>query len=323
MRKILITDDIRRMANEYVEKLFSDRNGKFVKPIDGLRDFANELRDLGKINYADYVDVIINNYKEILKLEPNEFEDYKHTHFTILTNDDLVKTIKGYPNNKKFYEIIVDKMRYDAVQKKEIRPYMKKLGIKACVYCNASYTVATDDDRATFQIDHSYPKSKYPFLCTSFFNLQPSRMHCNQIKSKNDDYTYSMYTNDYKELNPFYFSIESESIIKYMLNHDSDNLKFRLRSNDDDKIANKHCEFFHLDNLYTQFTDAAEEVVWKGKTFNKAYREQLMNMFKRFFPFGIDDFKRFYLGFYPDPKDVNKRPLTLLMQGIAKDMGLE
>lgn len=69
---------------------------------------------------------------------------------------------------------------------------------------------------------------------------------------------------------------------------------------------------FHLDNLYTQFTDAAEEVVWKGKTFNKAYREQLMNMFKRFFPFGIDDFKRFYLGFYPDPKDVNKRPLTLL-----------
>ena len=93
MRKILITDDIRRMANEYVEKLFSDRNGKFVKPIDGLRDFANELRDLGKINYADYVDVIINNYKEILKLEPNEFEDYKHTHFTILTNDDLVKCI--------------------------------------------------------------------------------------------------------------------------------------------------------------------------------------------------------------------------------------
>lgn len=59
-----------------------------------------------------------------------------------------------------------------------------KLGIKACVYCNASYTVATDDDRATFQIDHSYPKSKYPFLCTSFFNLQPSCMHCNQIKSK-------------------------------------------------------------------------------------------------------------------------------------------
>lgn len=45
---------------------------------------------------------------------------------------------------------------------------MKKLGIKACVYCNASYTVATDDDRATFQIDHSYPKSKYPFCVRHF-----------------------------------------------------------------------------------------------------------------------------------------------------------
>lgn len=48
-----------------------------------------------------------------------------------------------------------------------------------------------------------------------------------------------------------------------------------------------------------------------------------MNMFQKKFSFGMNDFKRFYLGFYPDSKDTNKRPLTLLMQGIAKDMGLE
>ena len=46
-------------------------------------------------------------------------------------------------------------------------------------------------------------------------------------------------------------------------------------------------------------------------------------MFKKKFPFGMDDFKRFYLGFYPNSKDINKRPLTLLMQGIAKEIGLE
>lgn len=131
-----------------------------------------------------------------------------------------------------------------------------------------------------------------------------------------------MYTDNPIELTPFYFSIDSSSIIKYMLTHDSDHLRFKLRSNNEE-IAATHSEFFHLNGLYTQFTDAAEEVIWKGKTFNKTYRKQLMNMFKKAFPLGLDDFKRFYLGFYADPKDINKRPLTLLMQGIAKEMGIE
>lgn len=109
-----------------------------------------------------------------------------------------------------------------------------------------------------------------------------------------------------------------------MLNHNSDCLRFKLKGNQaNDYTATQHSEFFHIDGLYTQFTDAAEEIIWKGKTFNTAYRNQLMNMFKKKFPFGMDDFKRFYLGFYPNSKDINKRPLTLLMQGIAKEIGLE
>ena len=150
-------------------------------------------------------------------------------------------------------------------------------------------------------------------------------MHCNQIKSKKDDYIYSMYTDVPTELTPFYFSIDSRSIIKYMLTHNSDYLRFKLKSNDDDEnqIAIRHSDFFHLDSLYTQFTDAAEELIWKGKIFNTAYRNQLMNMYNKKIAFGMDDFKRFYLGFYPDSKDINKRPLTLLMQGIAKEMGLK
>ena len=324
MRKILITNNIRCLAKEYAANLFAGKSKSFVKPQKGLRDFARELRNSGQDNYADYVDAIIRNYQEILCLEPKEFDAYKNTHFGMLSNDALAIYVNGCPGNEKFYKVVVDKMRYDAIQKNEIRPYMKRLSIKACVYCNAAYTIATDDNEATFQVDHCYPKSKYPFLCTSFFNLQPSCMHCNQIKSNNDDYIYSMYTDDYNELEPFKFNIDSRSIIEYMLNHNSDCLRFKLKGNQaNDYTATQHSEFFHIDGLYTQFTDAAEEIIWKGKTFNTAYRNQLMNMFKKKFPFGMDDFKRFYLGFYPNSKDINKRPLTLLMQGIAKEIGLE
>ena len=258
-------------------------------------------------------------------MEPQNFADWINK-FN-LSSEEASKEIK-WPNEQKFkfHDIIVKIMKYNYVQKEIIRPYMNKMGIKTCVYCNAAYAVATKDKKATFQVDHFYPKSEYPFLCVSFFNLQPSCMHCNQIKAKKTNYQYSMYTdNDTEaELNPFKFSLDDEGIIKYMLDHNVDSLKFKLKgtNSENDSDSKNHSDFFKLDGLYPQFADVVEEVVWKGKVYNKAYRKQLENMFLNK-GFSMSDFKRFYLGFYSNPEDVNKRPLTLLMQSIAKEMGLE
>lgn len=52
--------------------------------------------------------------------------------------------------------------------KKGDKTLYKKLGIKTCVYCNASYAIATDDNKATYQVDHCFPKSKYPFYVLHF-----------------------------------------------------------------------------------------------------------------------------------------------------------
>lgn len=118
MRKILITDEIRRLAKEYADNLFTKRNSQFIMPEDGLRIFANELRLRGKDNYAAYVDAIIDHYYEILIIEPNRFDYYKDVYFNSLRDEDLLQHVNGCPGNKKFYEVIVDKMRYDAVQKR-------------------------------------------------------------------------------------------------------------------------------------------------------------------------------------------------------------
>lgn len=319
MRRILITADVVQIANDYATNLFKNRRADFVSPLMKLKELSAKFRDNNHSNYADYIDKIIEKYDEILKLKPSQFQNFRNQHFSNLDEAQLrAKVI----DQEVFYEQVVQAMRYDEVQKTEIRPYMKKLGIKACVYCNAAYAVVTDDNKAAFQVDHYYPKSKYPFLCTSFFNLQPSCMHCNQIKSQNTNYEYCMYTDDYNKLDPFYFTIEDRSIIKYMLSHDNSDLKYKLNSNAGDD-ANQHASFFHIDGLYSQYSDAVEELVWKAKIYNNAYLKQLQSAYLKKFPYNIDDFKRFVLGFYPDAKDVNLRPLTLLMQGIAKDMNFE
>jgi len=324
MRKIEINDEVRQIAKDYATNLFKNKDEKkFNFPLKGLKKLSDKLKAANQDEYAKYVDNIVSNYDSILLLEPNQFEDYKKKHFKNLKDNQLTDKVEGCLPKKSFYESVVAAMRYDEVQKSQIRQFMKKLGIKACVYCNASYAVDTKDKKATFQVDHFYPKSKYPFLCISFFNLQPACMHCNQIKSKSTKYEFGLYTLDKTKLDPFYFSIDDKSIIKYMLTNNSDELKFKLKSTYNSIAADKHSDFFHIDGLYAQFTDAAEEVVWKSKIYNSAYREQMLAAFKSNFSYNMADFKRFYLGFYPDKKDVNKRPLTLLMQGIAKDMGLE
>ncbi len=324
MRRIQINDEVRQVAKDYVNNLFKNKDEKnFNFPLKGLKKLSDKLKAANQDEYAKYVDNIVSNYDGILLLEPKQFEGYKEKYFKNLDDNQLKAKLKGCLPKKRFFELVVDAMKYNEVQKSQIRPFMKKLGIKACVYCNASYTVSTNDNKATFHIDHLYPKSKYPFLCISFFNLQPACIHCNEIKADRTEYKFELYTLEKSELDPFYFSIDDKSIIRYMLTNNSDELKFKLKSTDNGIAADEHSDFFHIDGLYAQFTDAAEEVVWKSKIYNSAYREQMLAAFKCNFSYNMADFKRFYLGFYPDKKDVNKRPLTLLMQGIAKDMGLE
>lgn len=323
MRRILIDERVKKTARKYAMNLFKKRADNFEKPLTRLKKLSESLCKEEQVPYKLYVDNIISFYDEIILLKPNEFEKFKKEKFNMLKDNQLSVLIPGFPKAKKFYEAVVDSMRYDEVQKAEIRPYMKELGLNTCVYCNASYAVATDDRKATFQVDHWLPKSEYPFLCISFFNLYPACMHCNQLKSKKTTCNFCLYTDNSDLLDPFKFSIDDKSIIKYMLFNNADLLKVNLKSDKFPKDAEEHFVSFHLGGLYSQFSDEIEEIIWKAKIYNESYRNQLLAAYNKNFPFNMHAFKRFYLGFYPDAKDVHKRPLTLLKQSIAKEMGLE
>ena len=323
MRRILIDEKVKKTARKYAMNLFKKRADNFEKPLTRLKKLSESLCKEEQVPYKLYVDNIISFYDEIILLKPNDFEKFKKEKFNMLKDNQLSVLIPGFPKAKKFYEAVVDSMRYHEVQKAEIRPYMKELGLNTCIYCNASYAVATDDRKATFQVDHWLPKSEYPFLCISFFNLYPACMHCNQIKSDSRTYKFCLYTEEPNELDPFKFSIDDKSIIKYMLFNNADLLKVNLKSDKFTKEAEEHFNFFHLGGLYSQFSDEIEEIIWKAKIYNESYRNQLLAAYNKNFPFNMHAFKRFYLGFYPDAKDVHKRPLTLLKQSIAKEMGLD
>lgn len=43
--------------------------------------------------------------------------------------------------------------------------------------------MASKNGNGYYDLDHGKPKAKYPYLCTSFFNLQPACPSCNRKKS--------------------------------------------------------------------------------------------------------------------------------------------
>lgn len=334
MRRILISSYILRLSKEYNDSLFNERGVRFRKPINNvgnsgyLIDLEDYLRiDCNLPNLADYTQRIINRYNEINILQPNNFEYYYNTYFNLSKLE--LATIVSPPNGnnrfaeKEFYKLITEAMRYDAVRDIEFLPFVKKMGIKSCVYCNAQFSITTERKNGNlsgmFELDHFYPKSKYPFLSTSFFNLQPCCSHCNKTKSDRPA-LFSLYTSDYNSLEPFSFSLDKKSMLRYLLTQDEDELVISFNSVDLNLKIN-HEDLFHITELYKQHKDIIEELIWKSKVYNKSYKDSLSDSFAKLFP-NSSNFNRFILGNYDKPKDIHRRPLAKMVQDIAKELGI-
>lgn len=76
-------------------------------------------------------------------------------------------------------------LNYKKSCQKECTAYwlQRQLGVRVCPYCNRMYTTTLfGEDKIRPDFDHFYPKSKYPYLAVSLFNLIPSCSMCNKRK---------------------------------------------------------------------------------------------------------------------------------------------
>lgn len=331
MRRIFIDAKVQGTAQYYKDHLF-EKHKRMLHPKKGLEDFETEIK-AGRAScplwrhYADYVKELRTHFDEILLLKPSEFGTWYHRYFDRLNKDMMTdKKWRGRDNDAPFSELIVQKMHYNIVRSEDMIPCVKKLDIKACVYCNAQYinTVEVEGNqiKGRYELDHFKPKDEYPFLCISFYNLQPCCGNCNKWKS-DDNAEFNLYTDDYNDLTPFWFELTAASVVRYMLRQDASVLDVKLRSTDATLLSN-HLERFHTEDLYKTYVDELEELVWKYKSFNDSFKQQLVERFERLFPYHAtrNDIIRFLYGFYMKESDVHKRPLTKVKQDVARQLGM-
>ena len=174
---------------------------------------------------------------------------------------------------------------------------------------------------AKLELDHHFPKSRYPFLCTSFFNLFPSCSACNRSKSTRDSY-FQLYTENPAETESFVFKLDDSSVINYWKSHDSNDLIVRFDvTNGDSNLLENHNEMFCVQGIYDTQKDIIEELLHKKVAYSEMYSKDLVKSFEKLFS-DTSIIKRLLLGNYVNPDEIHKRPMSKFIQDIAKQIKL-
>ena len=192
--------------------------------------------------------------------------------------------------------------------------FVQEIDLKTCPYCNRNYTftVVNKNGKMRPQIDHFYPKSKYPFLAMSFHNLIPSCPSCNHAKKENfsDNLInpYDLTSNDFK------FTYMPKSINFLAIKKEKyhfDDFEIKIDGNKEQIML------FKLDELYKQHKDIVLELLVKIIYYPNSYIEELAS-----FGFNKDEIYRYLISNYSQKQDLHKRPLSKLIKDISTELGL-
>ena len=307
MLKIIVNKEL---FDLHIEEIFLKINGLF----EGINESNLDQIDKKCLKY------IKDNLKDILKANNNELKEY------IKYFQENYPNSIGVENQKKeewhqLYKIIRDEIfekEYNNWGKRKTYgsyKFVETLDLKTCPYCNRNYTFIVDEESGKLrpELDHFYPKSIYPFLAMSFYNLIPSCPICNHTKSskvsenlinpydiKDDDFKFT-----YKPTDISFSQIESK---KYDM--DSFEIEFKKK--------NENIDIFKLDELYKQHKDIVEDLLMKKAYYAKSYIEEL----EKRFGFTKDEIYRYLLNNYKKEEDLHKRPLSKLIKDISEELDL-
>ena len=364
MRRILIDKKIKDFAADYVKDIktvVGDVEACLRNLVEELKkqttkiyvctpDNVNRYKGDEYQSVSEYVGKIADHYDEINNLLPSKYDgvmsDIDGRLGTIKVDEVLVK-LRG-KEKQPLYEMIVDIMGYNKVRKELLPQYVNKLEIKTCVYCNAQFAITTliEDVREKimlgkpgrpkkaiviprrggyYEMDHNKPKSRYPYLCTNFYNLQPCCSSCNKRKSA-QDLSFSVYYEEGDpEPAPLRFAISEQDVIDFHTNGkckgvkpylcDEANPTKRVVARKDGTLAEQFNYIFDIDKIYAEHEDEVEELLWRNRIYTQGIVSATNSQFK---DLEIEDFDfgRYILGTYPNREDALKRPLTAMKQDI-------
>lgn len=291
---------------------------------------------LKKINVIN-IDKPFSKMKRVNRISgiPDKIIDY-------LNNpDNLKKVLCGLPN-----ELNDIKLKFNSAEEKlalkkifnysswvnesgvfdYYSPYdlSDKLKINTCTYCNRLYTKTvtrkiTNGVSKTItrpEFDHWFPKSDYPLLALSFFNLIPSCHVCNSSVKGSDNFSLETH------LHPYIDDYDSIKIrFTYKFHESVDSVKFRIVSGNE-KSKNT-IESFKLEDIYKTHEDEIKDLLRIRQIYSDSYLENLFKMMnKKEVIISNEEMYRLAFSTQLNEYKFKERPLSRMKRDILKELGI-
>jgi 5-methylcytosine-specific restriction endonuclease McrA len=285
----------------------------YSKHIDILRIIFNSTDDklFEKLILANKKEIqqYISKYKDYLKNNNLEFKS-------------IEKLAKENSSNSIFQALLALHNTYENFSKDWNNKIVDVVGTRTCLYCNREYIINYTDKtetKTTAELDHFYPRSLYPFLSISFFNLIPSCKICNsKLKGDYDTFKYKILYPHIQNLNDnMQFKL---TIIRSGFINNKNDFDINLDVKNNEALNSK--KLFRLETLYQEHKDIVLELIQKREIYPDSYIDDLFHQYEGTLFKNREDVLRHITGGYIEDKDINKRPLSKLIKDISEELDL-
>lgn len=214
----------------------------------------------------------------------------------------------------------------------------QKLNVTTCPYCNRlfTHTHTSFAGKTRPALDHFIPKSEYPYLALSLYNLIPSCQICNSSFKGSIDFYKIEHVHPYEENfgddARFITDLNPDEEGNYQLSllsgtNPINNFELKLKILDTSpiksKIENSNATF-HIEELYKFHKDYVLEIIRKSVFYNGSKIDELLNdeIFGGLFE-SREELIQTIIGNYIEEQDLNKRILAKLTRDIWQEYGLK
>ena len=301
-------------------------------PIDITKSNIIEARDYHYriMRYIILKKIRGNQFKESPPLKDMKIKSIKGVSYCIKKyfedEDNLKKVLIGLPTE---LDSIKSKFRKDKnirkifdyenwlnYDKYNAYDFAKKLDIPTCPYCNRTYTktviIQKKEKIIRPEFDHWFPKSEYPLLALSFYNLIPSCHICNSnVKGKTEF-----------KLDTHFHPYNSASNVKATFSYNYKSCDgYRIKINTKDDFSRDSVEAFQLENIYQAHEDEVKDLIKIRQAYSDKYIEILKNSLKGL-SLSKEEVYRLAFGVHYEDDKFDRRPLSKLKKDILTELGI-
>lgn len=292
----------RKIVDQYYQYLMGkERRKSFLEIIERWCEFY--LKNIDGVDYS---------FEMVIKAEPKILEKIKIRIDTELKKEDINRKLKHITPKKKEKYYVVDNL-YQGMPAEARDFLIKSLDVNVCPYCNRNYIYSSVKTH-TCQLDHYYPKGKYPILAVSFYNLIPVCASCNLSKKEADFEFYPHKETNVDELLKFSFEFEG-------LNYLKDKQDINVVIHPQKRKYVKQIKKLGLEELYQKHNDVVQEIIRKNQLNSTTYIHSLYEENKNIFE-SESEVENMVYSNYLDDDEVGLRSLGKLTRDIVEELRL-